>query len=252
MTKSKNVREALDRIRDAVDALDLGGSPGSIEYPRIENGPVELVLAFNNHEFIKLEGPDEAPYFSSHGPLTDLQFNELPGTWVATTFPVDPAKFGETETWPPAQVEPFDAPPVDPPKSNDVGNSKQSYYFNDREDWFVTAGPSIPRITRTKEGGAQFWVGSIGLISQGGGKFEGARGVTTYVGSGYFDKWPDSFPEQVQLLRAGFTALIGTYVKVVLRHDVGDAPESKAPVETGEEYPEYGGTPQRGGKRSRG
>jgi hypothetical protein len=236
---SKVVIEAFDRLRrdlelktadekkavlDALESLrkDLKSyrAAGIIDYPRIANGPVEVVLAFNNDEHIKLLGPDKAPYFSSHGPLTDLDGNKLPGTRVATTFPVDPKKFNETETWPLPQNEPFDQPPLDNANVTGHGYSKQAYYFDEDKNWFVSVGPSLPKITRTKDGGAQFWVGSIGVIAQGKGRYEGARGVTTYVGSGHFDKWPDSFPEQMKLLRAGFRALIGTYVKVVLKKDL--------------------------------
>ena len=211
-TKPRSITEGLDKIYQA-----LGGS--DIQHPGIANGPVEIVLAFNNHEHIVLKGPDNAPFFSSHGPLTDLSGVVLPGTRVATTFPVDPTKFNETGIFPPQQIEPYDEPPVNPVETDAIRNSKQAYYFNDDKDSFVTAGPSIPKIIRTKTGGAQFWVGSIGLIAQGTGKYAGARGVATYVGSGYFDKWPDSFPEQVKLLRAGFKALVGTYAKIVLKEN---------------------------------
>lgn len=238
--ESKTVREALDKIRQAQvptvadgsntllealngirDAIAVSHNAGAINYPRLVNGPVELVLAFNNDEFIKLKGPADEPYFSSHGPLTDLHGIVLPGSRVATTFPVDPTKFGETVTWPLKQKKPFDTPPVNEQNTTNHGYSKQAYFFNDNEDSFVTVGPSLPKITRTKNGGAQFWVGSIGVITQGTGKYEGAKGVTTYVGSGYFDVWPDSFEEQIKLLRAGFKALVGTYVKVVFKQDVG-------------------------------
>jgi len=222
-TKSSNITEALDKIYQAVRDVNISGCPGVIEYPKIANGPVELVLAFNNHEHIVLMGPNNAPYFSSHGPLTDLQFNELPGTRVATSFPVDPSRLPDTVIWPPEQQKPFDAPPFpDPGEHLYQGYSKQAYYFNNDKDWFVTVGPSIPKIVRTKEGGAQFWVGSIGAITQGGGRYAGARGVTTYVGSGYFDYWPISPVEQIQKLRAGFTALIGTYAKIVLKENVAE------------------------------
>lgn len=215
--EKKAVLDAVDNLRQDLKSYRPAGI---IEYPPITNGPVEVVLAFNNDEHIKLLGTDKAPYFSSHGPLTDLDGHKLPGTRVATTFPVDPKKFNETETWPPPQFEPFDQPPLDNKNVTGHGYSKQAYYFDDDKNWFVTVGPSLPKITRTKDGGAQFWVGSIGVIAQGKGRYEGARGVTTYVGSGYFDKWPDSFPEQIKLLRAGFRALIGTYVKVVLKDDL--------------------------------
>lgn len=235
-TKSDTIREALDKIYDALEDHYNGGGDGAggPERPNIENGPVEIVLAFNNDEHIALKGPDNAPYFSSHGPLTDLNGKVYPGTRVATTFPVDPTKFNETGLFPPEQVEPFDAPPVNPKQTTDIRNSKQAYFFNNDADSFVTAGPSIPKITRTKDGGAQFWVGSIGLIAQGTGKYEGCRGVATYVGSGYFEHWPDTFPEQVKLLRKGFKALVGTYAKIVLKKDQGE----EAPEVTVSEEPE--------------
>jgi hypothetical protein len=216
--QSKSVVEALDKI---YSALVVEGRSGIYEYPRIANGPVEHVLAFNNDEHIVLKGPNNAPYFSSHGPLTDLQGNVIPGSRVATSFPVDPKRLPDTVIWPPIQEEPIDGPPP-PEPGNHVyqGFSKQAYFFDNDVNSFVTVGPSIPKIVRTRDGGAQFWVGSIGLITQGTGIYEGARGVTTYVGSGYFDHWPDSPPEQIKLLRAGFKALIGTYAKIVLRADV--------------------------------
>src|SRR5260370_5433202 len=184
----------------------IGGAV--IEYPKIANGPVEGVLAFNNNEYIALKGPNEAPFFSSHGPLTDLQGNTLPGTRLGTTFPVDPKTFPETAVWPVSQVEPFDEPPVNFKRGvTNHGYSKQAYYFTDDKDWFGTVGPSLPQITRPEEGGAQFWVGSIGAIAQGGGIYEGARGVTTYVGSGVFEKWPlaSNFEGQIKLLRTDST-----------------------------------------------
>jgi hypothetical protein len=255
---SSNITEALDKIYEALSGHTGGGGGGGAEHPKIANGPVEIVLAFNNDEHIALKGPDNAPYFSSHGPLTDLYGNVLPGTRVATTFPVDPTKFNETGDWPPAQVEPFDAPPVNPKETSVIRNSKQAYYFNDDADSFVTAGPSIPKITRTKDGGAQFWVGSIGLIAQGTGKYEGCHGVATYVGSGYFEHWPEDFPEQIKLLRAGFKALVGTYAKIVLKKDQDEEPPEEEATGESEDYEsesgeseEYARRPSRGGTRRR-
>jgi hypothetical protein len=224
----QDIAKALEGIRQE---LKSKGEEGDFEYPDIGNGPFELVLAFNNDEFIKLLGPDYEPYFSSHGPLTDLHGNVLPGTRVATTFPVDPSEFGETGAWPPAQVEPFDQPPTNNTNVTGHGYSKQAYYFNNDKDWFVTIGPSLPKIVRTKDGGAQFWVGSIGVIAQGYGRFAGAKGVTTYVGSAYLEHWPDDFYGQIKILRDGFKALIGTFVKVVLSKDQDEPAEPAEPAE---------------------
>ena len=105
------------------------------------------------------------------GPLTDLHFKELTGTYVKTTFPLEPKlivpeKEGKTpppELWPPPrQPEPYDEPPLDETNTTLNGYSKQAYFF-DREhrDWFLTVGPSLPKIKCLENGGAQFWVGSI-------------------------------------------------------------------------------------------
>ena len=218
--QSRSVIEAIDRIRLVLERGE-DGEGGGYEYPKIANGPYEQVLAFNNDEHITLKLPDEhskTPYFSSHGVLTDLQHVVIEGSRVETTFPVDPKDLAETELFPPPQVQPFDAPPVDNLHATSPGPSKQAYFFPDGSS-LVTAGPSLPKIARTKNGGAQFWVGSIGVVAQGTGRFAGARGVSVYVGSGYFDKWPKEQKAQLDLLQAGFTALVGTYFKVVLKKD---------------------------------
>jgi hypothetical protein len=215
-TQSLVLGEGLNRILQVLS----GGGGVNYHYPAIANGPFEQVLAFNNNETIVLKGPNKAPYFSSHGELTDLQHRLIEGSRVETTFPVDPAQFGETSKFPPVQDPPWDAPPVNNENTTGNGYSKQSYFFPGG-DSLTTVGPSLPKIASTVDGGAQFWVGSIGVVSQGTGKYAGARGVSVYVGSGYFDAWPANFVEQIALLRKGFTALVGTYFKVVLAKDLG-------------------------------
>ena len=83
----------------------------------------------------------------------------------------------------------------------------------------ITVGPSLPKIVLLKNGGAQFWVGSIGVIAQGTGKYEGVRGMSVYLGSAYLEHWPKTFDEQVKLLTKGFKALVSTYFKLVLKED---------------------------------
>jgi hypothetical protein len=216
--ESKAVIEALNKARDVI--LAACGA-GNIDYPQIANGPVEHVLGFNNNEFIALKDvKTKHPYFSSHGVLTDLHHNELPGSKVETTFPVDPARIGGAFQWPPKQPAPFDRPPLDDTNTTGHGPSKQAYFFGDGSS-LVTVGPSLPKIALLKGGGAQFWVGSIGVITQGTGKYAGARGMSVYLGSAYLENWPNKFEEQAEVLAAGFTALVSTYFKLVLKKDVG-------------------------------
>src|SRR6185295_3200431 len=222
--ESRSVIEALDRIRVALESSNGdGGGVGdgiTIDYPQIANGPVEQVLAFNNDEYIKLEdATGDNPYFSSHGVLTDLQHRELPGSKVETTFPVDRAKLPDTIQWPPVQEKPWDAPPLDPTHTLGHGYSKQAYFFNGGADSLVTVGPSLPKIAVLKNGGAQFWVASIGVIAQGTGKYKGARGTSVYIGSTYLEAWPPKLEDQIKILAKGFKALVGTYFKLVLKKD---------------------------------
>ena len=222
---SKCVAEAIDRLRESVG---LGVVIGNYHYQAIANGPVEQVLAFNNDETIQLITNPKDPndvHFSSHGVLTDLARNRIPGSRVETTFPVDPKQFPETTLWPPEQKPPWDAPPVNQKNTTGNGYSKQAYFFNGHtddkgeyhpKDYLVTVGPSLPKIARIDGGAAQFWVASIGVISQGVGIYKGAHGMSVYIGSAYLPEWPDAFDKQVEILKKGFSARIGTYFKFVL------------------------------------
>lgn len=216
-TKSDSVVQALDRIGDAIATA---GGAVNIQYPGIRNGPVELVLAFNNDETIALKDhKTDNPYFSSGGQLTDLRGSTLPGSEVRTTFPVIKGNLGETVKWPTVQVEPYNKPPLDDAYTTGHGPSKQAYFFDGGSNYLVTVGPSLPKILKLKDGGAQFWVASIGVIAQGGGKYEGAKGMSVYIGSAYLPNWPDPQTEQLELLAKGFHAKVGTYFKIVLKHD---------------------------------
>lgn len=215
--RSKSVIEALDRLREAV-----GPYTGDVDFdhPEIANGPVEVVLAFNNDEYIKLvDATGDNPHFSSTGHLTDLQHRKLEGSKVETTFPVDRSKLGEGFLWPPVQPEPFLHPPLDNTNTTGHGYSKQAYWFGG-DDSLVTVGPSLPKIALTTKGGAQFWVASIGVVAQGTGRYKGARGTSVYIGSAYLETWPEKFEDQAKLLSQGFVALVGTYFKLVLKKDV--------------------------------
>lgn len=216
-TQSRTVVEALDQISRAIEA---SSNVVNIDYPGIANGPIELVLGFNNEETITLKGhTTPSPYFSSHGVLTDLQGTTLPGSRVETTFPVDPTKVPQSFEWPVKQGQPFNQPPLDETNTTGHGYSKQAYFFNNDSDYLITVGPSLPKILPVKGGGAQFWVGSIGVVSQGAGKYKGARGVSVYIGSAYLATWPTALNDQLELLAKGFRARVGTYFKIVLKRD---------------------------------
>ena len=241
--QSESLIGALNGIRDVLEARS---GIRSIEYPLIAF-PFEKVLAFNNNEFSFLRGvKDGQPYFTSNGEITDLWHNLLPGSKVQSTFPVTLDKFLDTLRWPNEQPEPFDIPTnhsVDTTNAEPAASSKQAYFFGDGS-YLVTVGPSIPKIVPTKDGGAQFWVSSVGVISQGQGRYEGARGMSVYTGSAYLKDFPISSPEgQVAYLEKGFSILVGTYFKLVLKGDQGKAPSlPPPPVPGGQRGPRKAGS----------
>lgn len=235
---SKNVTDALDSIREVLERFDpnrtttsRGQTPhrsaagasrrhseasGNIEFPLIALGPFEQVLAFTTDERIVLKGIPDNLHFSSHGRLVDFEHNPVPGTFSSLSFPIGDVDLKDVNLWPPPQPQPFDEPELFKEPTNRHGFSKQAYFFDNGESSLVTVGPSLPKVIRLKDGGAQFWVGSTGVITQGTGRFEGARGISAYNGSSFFKVWPESQEELFELLANGFPALVSAYFKLVL------------------------------------
>jgi hypothetical protein len=189
--------------------------PGIIEYPCIRQGK-ETVFAFTSDEVITLKGPKENPYFSTHGTLTDFEHRIIDGCWSQLSFPIRGLDLRSLYVWPPEQPGPFDKPEQnDPEVTSTKVYSKQAYFFDDGESSLVTVGPSLPKVVRLKEGGAQFYVSSIGVISQGTGKYKGAEGISSYCGSAHFDNWPADEEKLFERLRESFKAMVSAYFKFV-------------------------------------
>ena len=213
--KSNTIIEALDNIRYSLDHVIRGG----IEYPNLAIGAVEHVLSFKINEHHHLRDIDKPrPFFSNRGNFSDLQDNELKGSSCQTSLQVDASKVGSLVTWPAPQPAPFDEPPSIPANTEPLGFSKQAYFFSDGSS-LVTTGPSVPKLLLLKGGGAQLWVASAGVITQGTGIYEGVRGMSSYVGSANFAAWPANPPDQFKLLASGFPAVIAVYFKLVLKAD---------------------------------
>lgn len=216
--QSKTVRKALDNIRYVLEYEVPSGV--TIEYPHLSTGPVEHVLVFNikEHHTLKDTGTP-TPYFSNQGYFTDVQSRVLAGSSCKTSLAVDASKLATTYEWPPEQPAPFDRPPSLFVNTDPLGHSKQAYFFGDGSS-LVTTGPSVPKLLRLKGGGAQLWVASVGVIAQGTGKYEGARGLSSYVGSASFAVWPTKVGDQLKTLAAGFEAVISASFKLVFKADI--------------------------------
>jgi hypothetical protein len=217
MTKKGNVTTALEDIGFILEHKLT--SDVVIEYPQLTIGPMEHVLAFkiNEHHFLK-DANTFTPHFSNQGYFSDLDGRVLRGSSCRTSLKVDITKLPETEHWPPPQPAPFDDGVSIFDHTDALGHSKQAYFFPDGSS-LVTTGPSVPKIVKLKGGGAQLWVASVGVIAQGTGKYEDAHGLSSYVGSAHFPHWPQTPPEQLAVLAAGFPAVIAAYFKLVLKED---------------------------------
>lgn len=245
--ESKSVIEAVDRIRDVLERnsdidvkdqlkslVDLveqlkplvtvakhpGPYVGNFHFPFVATREEEHVLAFHNEEIVRLREPKKPDptfdfFLSSTGSLTDLYHVPLEGTHMETNVPLKFSDFGMANDWPANQNSmPYNEPPISTTNVEKHSYSKQMYKFNDK-DILYTVGPSLPKIIPSN-GGAQFWVGSIGAIERGEGKYEGARGISVHDGSAFFPKWPDDDREKVELLKNPFPVKVTTYFKFVL------------------------------------
>jgi hypothetical protein len=197
---------------------DSSGSISVIEFPRLAIEPTEHVLVYGSEDLVTLKDVGVAgktPYFASDGYLTDFSGRRLPGSQILAALPVDLSTFGETLKWPPPQREPFDQLPVDATNVV-VGFARNSFKFGDGNS-IVTVGAALPRLLLLRGGAAMFWVTSCQAITQGTGRYEGARGIQSFSGSSYFPTWPTSPEGQVGLLSRPFRAKIHRCIKVALK-----------------------------------
>jgi hypothetical protein len=228
--KGRTIIAALDEIRDAII---LNSSSGGIGLPQLANGP-EKVLGFNVRTTITLipAAPPIPSYFSTQGEIANLNGKVLKGSRAEASLPTDPAGLPQVFKWPNPQTGPFAKIPPDvdstsvtnsastPRNRNTPGYSKQEYFFGDEDgSSLVTVGPSLAKVTLLKDGGAEFCSAGIGAISQGTGKYLGAKGMGTFNGSAFFETWPKKPADVLALLEKGFKAQVATYFKVVLKQD---------------------------------
>ncbi|HXM69915.1 MAG TPA: hypothetical protein VN970_02190, partial [Thermoanaerobaculia bacterium] len=222
----ENLIQALEGIRIALGGS--GGAAGDIDFPRLAVGPVETVLVFNSNDHIEVRDFPEAPYFSARGVLTDLGQGGLPDSKVERAFPIVLSALPGEFRWPPPQPAPFDGLPVEGRETIPPGPSKQAYFFADGSS-LVTVGPSLPKVAALADGGAHYWVSSIGVVAQGTGRFAGARGLAATLVSAFFERWPAAEEEQAQLLLQGFDAAVAICFKLVLEKDLAGAAPAALP-----------------------
>lgn len=202
------------------DPARTAGGAGTIQYPKLAITPVEHTLVFGSEDLVTLEDVNvqgKTPFFASDGYLTDFSGKRIPGSQILAALPVDLARFADTLKWPPPQREPFNKLPVDATNA-DPGFARNSFKFGDGSA-IVSVGAAIAKLLPLKNGGAMFWVVSCQAITQGQGKYEGARGIQSFSGSSHFPVWPASPEGQVRLLVSGFKAKIHRCIKLVLKAD---------------------------------
>jgi hypothetical protein len=192
----------------------------SIEYSQHAISPLERVFVYRSEDTVSLRDvgvAEKTPYFYSDGYLIDFSGRKLPGSQILAALPVDLARLADTFTWPPRQSEPFGELPVDSTNVN-VGFARNSFQFGDGNS-VVSVGAAVPKILKLKSGGAMLWVTSAQVITQGTGKFAGARGIQSFAGTSYFTQWPISPEEQVGILTRPFKAKINRCIRAVLKEN---------------------------------
>jgi len=193
-----------------------------IEQIRLAINPVEQVFVYGSEDMVVLRDVGVAgktPYFYSDGYLVDLSGRRLSGSQILAALPVDLPRLGETFTWPPRQSEPLGELPIDSTNVN-VGFARNSFKFGDGHS-VVTVGAAIPKIFVVRNGGAMLWVASAQVITQGTGRFAGARGIQSFAGTFHFHRWPDSPDDQIGLLTKPFKAKIHRCIRAVLNLNGG-------------------------------
>jgi hypothetical protein len=234
--RSRSLVEAVDRLRESKTPEGKAG----IEFPRLAIGPYEEVFVFEvaGHVVLyEVSGPDWDAYFHINGTLLNLSGTTVDGGTFETVFPLKFSLAPQILTWPPIQGAPFVAPPVNGALTDGYGFSKSNFVLGE-QGTIVTVGPSIGKFTKTKGGGAQLWVTSVGVTTYGSGRFAGVRGMGAFNGSGYYASAPDlSTSEGRKQLRDGFAVKVSINLKVIGGEDldvgVTDAHGSGGPTAPG-------------------
>lgn len=221
---------ALERIAEGIGGKEGDTSP--IVFPSLAIGPVEEVLIFEvvgHVVLVEQKGKDWDAFWHITGNLIDLTGMVLNGGQFETVFPFKFELAQYIPVWPARQGGPFDVPPVNGANTADFGFSKTNFIFPGG-DSLVTVGPSIPKIVLLKGGAAQFWVTSVGVTTDGTGRFAGARGMGAFNGSAYFAKAPDFSTEKGRKpLREGFPVKVSINIKLVAAERLAEAPPGGKP-----------------------
>lgn len=204
--------------RSMANAPSEGKSVSGIELPRLAIGPNEEVLIWEVLASAQLfiESETDA-YWHVWGRTSDIQREVIDGSFFDTVFPFELATIPGISAWPRPQGGPFNRPPVDSRDTTAPGYSKTQFTFADGST-LVTVGPSIPKLALTKNGTGQLWVTSVGVMTEGTGRFAGALAMAALNGSSFMDPWPDfENPAGRKVLEDGFQVNVSINLKVIRR-----------------------------------
>jgi len=181
----QTIRSQLARIADGIDALS------GIAFPKAASGPYEEVLIFYDvgTGWLVLQG-EGAPYWHLTGQLYHLSGTAEPRGTYEAVFPFAPNSVRQISIWPPEQDGPYDRPPVNPTDIESGGDTKARFTFADGSE-LVAVGPGIPKVNRLRDGSVQLQVSVAAAITYGSGRYAGARGMHTALGSAWFRQPPN-------------------------------------------------------------
>lgn len=228
MADEPSVSGALLLISDQLARLsEQFGSRAPRPAPPQSSGPFEqLIVRYSIGTGTVRRGIDDQPFFVLHGDLYDLagvRDGEYEGVYHLRAFTPE-----VLESYPQPPQGPFDRPPT--PGTEDwlpvLNGTTSKWTLGSHGDEITAVGPALARAAFHRKGGLQVWVGVSGFVAGGSGRYEGAIGQVTALGSSFFTQAP--------ALTEGFVFDINVFhcLKLLVRQDRGTPP-----------LPDQGGTP---------
>ncbi len=105
---------------------------------------------------------------------------------------------------PPQPQRPFDVPVGPIPAIKPRANTKGTWTFGDGSS-ITAVGPAMTTLTRLEDGGFLFMVATMQWITNGTGRYEGAQGLKSSLGSTYVPPGVDFFSPGVTEFEATTT-----------------------------------------------
>ena len=219
---------ALNKIADNIRTLTGRPVNGHVDERRwtVVGALEKIAASIQGIPTCDIQGNAAGPYEEAFvtysvgtGTVREVKQGTLKGLYIIVTgemYTLDGQRHGQYEAvfkagfsnplqvlkYPPPAEPPYDRPSkVDPYTDFIIDDTKARWTFADGSS-LSAPGPAISYIAPLKDGGVQFWVSAAAFITGGTGRYAGAVGQETSLGSTYFPTPPQlvdgtTFPAHV-------------------------------------------------------